>query len=381
MKEYPRVKSIVVVGMVDSVHLYRWLSQFDLTEYKFTLFPSTPHRKVHPGIKALIKESKLIGNEISIELFGGRLAIPFWVIDQLLNNKIRGFLLKRVLLKNNPDYLHALEFQNAGYISSVALSDEVIKTPLIVTNYGSDIYWFSRFPRHAEKIKKLLRRVDRYAAECQRDYILAKQLGFSGEELPIIPNAGGMVPIDKGSHLASQRKKVIIKGYHGWAGRSLVALKALTLISQDLKDYEILVYSANFRVRITARLIAVQHGIKIKTYRKKKLSHQDMLGLFQDSRIYVGLSVTDGISTSLLEAMATGSFPIQTASSCANEWVEDGKSAFLIDDISASKVAEKLSRALSDDPLVNKAQEINVETILNKANFDQIKSKAQEFYR
>jgi glycosyltransferase involved in cell wall biosynthesis len=375
------VKRIVVVGMVDSIHLYRWLSQFNLVDFKFILFPSTPHRRIHPGIKALVKESELTGNQILIKQFGGKLAIPFWILDKFFKNRIRGFLLKRILLKDQPDYLHALEFQNAGYISSVALSDGVIKTPLIVTNYGSDIYWFSRLPKHTEKIKKLLGRADKYAAECERDYELARQFGFRGEELPVIPNAGGIELILARSNLASQRKKIIIKGYHGWAGRSLIALKALTIISQNLIDYEIVVYSANFRVRTTARFIAIRHGIKIKCYRKKKLSHHEMLKLFQESRIYVGLSVTDGISTSLLEAMATGAFPIQTATSCANEWVTDGISALLVDDITAIEVSEKLIRSLSDDSLVNRSQEVNLKTISNNANYDLIKSKAQEFYR
>jgi hypothetical protein len=45
---------------------------------------------------------------------------------------------------------------------------------------------------------------------------------------------------------------------------------------------------------------------------------------FANSRIYIGASRSDGISTSFLEALVLGAYPIQTNTSCGNEWVEKG---------------------------------------------------------
>jgi len=39
-------------------------------------------------------------------------------------------------------------------------------------------------------------------------------------------------------------------------------------------------------------------------------NHAAILDLFGVARVYLGVSVTDGISTSMLEAMAMGAFPI-----------------------------------------------------------------------
>jgi len=375
-------KTVVLVCMVDSVHVYRWLTQFDDTEISFILFPSTPNRKIHPGIKAMLEADQVSPFQVSVAPFGGKLSVPLWVIDRLVGNRLRGYLLRRILKLEKPDFLHALEFQNAGYISSVALNDKKIKTPFIVTNYGSDIYWFRRFKRHEKKIKKLLSRADLYSAECVRDYELANELGFRGKELEVSPNAGGIDLSSLQSTVVkcSQRKAIIAKGYHGWAGRALIALEAIELIEEKLQGFEIFVYSANLKVCLAANRLQKRTGLKIIVFRKKKLSHSQMLELFAQSRVYIGLSVTDGISTSLLEAMATGAFPIQTATSCADEWIVDKKTGLLVSDLSVKNVANGIERAILDNELVDFAQAANLELIQSKANLSKVRGSKKLFY-
>ena len=135
-------KRVVLVCMVDSIHVARWIAQFEPNEVEFTLFPSTPNRRVHSRIKEMIAKN---GN-IKIVPFGGKLSIPLWGMDLIFSDYVRGFLLRRVLKLTKPDFVHALELQHGGYITSRALEDTSIKTPFIATNYGSDIYWFQQFP-------------------------------------------------------------------------------------------------------------------------------------------------------------------------------------------------------------------------------------------
>jgi glycosyltransferase involved in cell wall biosynthesis len=45
----------------------------------------------------------------------------------------------------------------------------------------------------------------------------------------------------------------------------------------------------------------------------------------------VGHSLSEGISTSMLEAMAMGAIPIQTCTSCADEWIINGEAGFLVE--------------------------------------------------
>jgi hypothetical protein len=47
-------KTGVLVCMIDSIYVTRWIDQFDPTEVKFILFPLGPNGRVHPKIVEMI---------------------------------------------------------------------------------------------------------------------------------------------------------------------------------------------------------------------------------------------------------------------------------------------------------------------------------------
>jgi len=331
-------KTVVLVCMVDSIHVARWIAHFDPTEVKFILFPSGPNRRVHPKIVEMIERGKQFDNQMTLVPFRGRLSLPLWAMDRLFNDRIRGLLLRRVLTRFEPDFVHALEFQHAGYVTIRALEDKNLKTPFIATNYGSDIYWFQRFPSHKARIQRVLDRADRYSAECNRDYSLAQEFGFTRGGLPGIPNAGGLeVDVDiLRSSARHQRDTISIKGYHGWAGQALLALRAIGASQRLRNEYRIVVFSANLITFIYAHWLRLRYKPNISIFMKGALQHDDLLAILRKTLVYVGISRTDGISTSMLEALACGATPVQTESACAVEWFDHLRQGILINLESAS---------------------------------------------
>ena len=144
-------------------------------------------------------------------------------------------------------------------------------------------------------------------------------------------------------------------------------------------EYQIIVYSANQKTIRSVRRIQKETNLNIRAIPKKRLSHSEMLNLFGTARAYVGVSLSDGISTSLLEAMAMGSFPIQTNTSCAEEWIEDGVTGKLIGP-NQEEAKKSLQLALRNDSLVDQASVVNRKTIETKCNEEQIKLKSLKFY-
>jgi glycosyltransferase involved in cell wall biosynthesis len=372
-------KRVVLVCMVDSIHVARWIAQFDAAEVEFTLFPSTPNRRVHAMIKDMMAKS---GN-IKIVPFSGKLSIPLWGIDLIFSDFVRGFLLRRILKRDQPDFVHALELQHGGYITSRALEDASLKTPFIATNYGSDIYWFQQFPKHLAKIKKLLARADRYSAECNRDVELAKKYGFTGEVMPVFPNAGGFTEEQLSRPLipTADRKVIAIKGYEGWVGRASVAVEALYSLTNELADYKIIFYSCNAKTIRLVKKLKRKTGLNVEWHGKGELSHTQMLDLFASARIYIGISLSDGISTSLLEAMAMGAFPIQTSTACVDDWVDNGASGSTLLAIDSRLVSEKVrgSLALGASSL-GEGIATNLDAVRSRANSVQSRMNAKAFY-
>lgn len=346
--------------MVDSIHVARWLSQFDPTEVKFILFPSGPNRRIHPKIAEMIQRGKDFDNQMSLVPLGGKLSLPLWALDRLFSDRIRGLLLRRILKRFNPDFVHALEFQHAGYVTIRALEDKRIRTPFIATNYGSDIYWFKRFKFHLRRIIYILRRADYYSCECIRDYYLARNLGFEGTVLPIWPNSGIPAPADEESLVpVSRRNTIVAKGYDGWAGKANNFLKSVPLLGSAFQNISIVLLSCNLKVKIFARIISWITGITIFAYSKNALREEEVQSIFRRSRVYVGLSKTDGVSTSCLEAMSQGVFPIQSSTSCAGDWFDSGVSGFSVEGFDPHEIAQLVTKYFWDIPLLEKAAKVN----------------------
>ena len=368
-------KRVVLVCMVDSIHVARWIAQFEASEVEFTLFPSTPNRRVHSMIKDLMAKS---GN-IRIVPFGGRLSIPLWGVDLIFSDHIRGVLLRRVIKQVQPDFVHALELQHGGYIASRALEDLSLETPFIATNYGSDIFWFQQFPKHLAKIKKVLSRANRYSAECHRDVDLAKKYGFKGEVMPVFPNAGGF---DSEIYLTAgvlhhTRKLILVKGYTGWAGRATVIIEALSLIKNQLRESEILVYSANIRTRLSC-LIKLR-GLRVQVVGKGALQHSAMLDYMASARLHLAISKTDGLSTSALEAALMGVPVIQSSSSCIDELFPRLRESLVPPQIGSQALSKLIEERLCKEHLLQ-AVDPEVEEIRRNLSKSAVAKQSRKFY-
>jgi glycosyltransferase involved in cell wall biosynthesis len=387
---------ILIVAFPDSIHTARWISQLSGLNWDIRLFPSTDYKIIHPDLKNIKicesiyrkqfnyeKYNKFYGiqDKFNFITFGIRL-----IMGKLLPN-YRQHKLKRVIETFKPDIIHSMEIQHAGYLTLGAKKLFNGQFPKwIVTNWGSDIYLFGQLSEHEPKIRKVLSECDFYSCECHRDVNLAKSFGFKGQILPVFPNAGGF-DLEKILSLRqkgpiSGRHIIMLKGYQGWAGRALVGLRALERCSDLLRDYQVVIYSSqdSTEVKLSAELFSISTGIPVKIV-PIATPHQEILKFHEEARISIGLSISDAISTSLLEAMAMGSFPIQSYTSCANEWIQDGKTGLLVPPEDPDIIEGAIRRALTDDELVNLAAEENWKTVVERLDHLKLKKETIDFYR
>lgn len=369
-------KRILVICMFDSIHSARWLSQFQDQDIEFLLFPSSPHRRVHKNLEALVSGNSKANYKLfpTSKVFG----LPLFIADKFVDNWFRSNLVKLAIKTFRPEFVHAMELQNAGYIAAKAMASQST-SKLIATNWGSDIFWFQQFPQHHQKLEQLLQTADYYSCECNRDVALAKSLGFQGVVMPVIPNAGGFSKevLDQKVPPLQDRKVIAIKGYHGWVGRALTAVEAVRNLATELKDYQIVFYSCN---KVTAREVAnlaESTGLDLTAHLIGALPHEKMLELFASAKIYVGLSLSDGISTSLLESMALGAIPVQTATACCDEWFTE--SGVKVTEITPEGVQKAILAGL--ELAKNQAMsDLNREIIRTKANAEDVSKIAKRFY-
>lgn len=379
---------ILFVGQLESVHTARWINQLRGQGWDIHLFPvGYPFGQiVHPDLRDLTvhvndfmyRSPADLDN--SVRVTG---TLPFFKSSRVGSRAMRlaqlfrpswndrAWQLARTIRSLKPELIHSMEIQQAGYLTLDAKRHVAGPFPKwIVANWGSDIFLYGRLAAHTDRIRAVMAACDYYNCECHRDARLAREFGFEGEILPILPVTGGLDTKRLGRLRQpgppSARHLIALKGYQHFAGRALVGLQAIERCADVLADYRIAVYSAGPEVQIAAELLAQDTGLSVEVIPRG--SHDDMLGLHGRARASIGLSISDSISTSLLEAMAMGSLPIQSDTGCATEWFRDGETGLLVRPEDPEIVAEAIRRAVSDDELVDYAAETNMRTIAERAD-------------
>ena len=382
---------ILFVARANSIHTARWLHEIQEQKWDIHLFPVqsagvhselrdvTVHNLLNykpPGLhkSVCVQHSWPISSGLH---FVGRQVervIPNW----------RARWLAHTIDRLQPDVVHTLGTQHGGYLALEARKYVRDKfPPWILSLWGSDFHLFHRLPEHAERLNAILSQCDYIIGEGQRDDQLVRQLGFKNTLLANLPAWGSIDPqwrIQYGQPgPTSARRTIAVKGYQGWYGRALVALRAIELCADQLQGYCINVYSGDQRdVRIAAQLLSHATGLQVELL--PEMSHAEMLQVHGQARISIGLAISDGLPAAMCEAMVMGSFPIQSHTSCAAEWFEDGVSGSLVHPEDPEAIAAAIRRAVTDDALVDRAAEINAQTIAERAQSATIHTRVIENY-
>jgi glycosyltransferase involved in cell wall biosynthesis len=396
---------LLIVGMAHSIHVANWIKHIADEGWEIHLYPSMDTGVIHPEVRNITIHHTYYAPPLQGEQIrrkGVFLATPpalepaaqfaGKVLRYPLKYWWKSYHSKRLanLIQDlQPDIIHSIELQHGGYLTLAAhdlLAANGSAFPTwIVTNWGSDIYYFHHIETHRKQIERILQLSDFYDCECQRDIQIARSMGFKGMAWEPFLNAGGF-DIEQLQRLQepippSQRNIILVKGYEGTFGRSLKALEAIALCRDRIrqKQMKICIYSTTEPVVKAAQKLAKDYDLSIEII--PKVSHEKMLRLQGQARIFIGNSISDGVSTSAIEAMAMGAFPIQSYTACIDEWIEDGKSGMITQPEQPQNIARAIERALIDDEMVDRAAGINQETIRRRANRINLKEQVLALYR
>jgi glycosyltransferase involved in cell wall biosynthesis len=146
-------------------------------------------------------------------------------------------------------------------------------------------------------------------------------------------------------------------------------LEAAALVAREVRDVSVVVAGEGpdeGRLRTLARRLGLGDRVSFPG----PIREDAIARLLRESAIYMSACPTDGVSASLLEAMASGAFPIVARNEANGAWVEDGSGGFLVGERAPSAYVAALARALRDSALRRSAASRNRAVVEERGDLD-----------
>lgn len=367
-----------------SIHVKRWVENLKDTTFELYWYDITNQGSLgeYQNVVEFENGSKRKRPHIKGEYFLSK-KMPF------AYEYIRPFLevteaevLEGLINTIKPDLVHSFEMQHCSY-PILKTMNKFPEIKWLYSCWGSDLFFFQKKTLHRKKIKSVLKRIDYLHTDCNRDYTLAKHLGFKGIFTDVIPGGGGydLNLIQKFKVPASNRNIILVKGYQHGFGRAMIVLKALEILekTKELDSFQVVVFGVH---REVADYIKSKE-LPFSYYRRDELSNLDLLELMGKALVYIGNSISDGMPNTLLEAMVMGAFPIQSnPGGVSREIITEGVNGFLIENPENQlEIERKISESLKDFNRIQNAFLINAKITEQRLEYSICNEKIVNIYK
>jgi len=364
-----------------SVHAIRWIENLKDTAFELYWYDVTNRGKlnVSGSVKQFAEMNQRKRSSLKGEYTLSKKFPELYERIRPLLEVTENEALEKIIHEIKPDVIHSFEMQTCSY-PILKTMNKFPNIKWIYSCWGSDLFYYRNIPMHNKKIKNVLKRVNFIHTDCQRDFDIAKELGFKGTHLGNIPGGSGydIEAIDRIKIPVLQRKIILVKGYQHFFGRALNVVKALEQIQNLLTGFDVVIFGAHQPVADYVE----NKKLAFKVLGRNDLLHPQMMELMSKSLIYIGNSISDGMPNTMLEAMVCGAFPIQSnPGNVTAEVITDGSNGLLIDDPeNITAIAEKIAYALANPQLLAQAAADNHKFASAELDYKTVRKKIITLY-
>jgi glycosyltransferase involved in cell wall biosynthesis len=374
-----------------------WISHFVNAGYEvhlassFRCSPPLSLASVHytpvamSELRSTTSPEKKRGRAIQWLPVGIRTALRRWLGPLTLIKASKN--LCQVIAQIQPDLVHAMRIPFEGMLAAQAMLDDV-RPPLVVSVWGNDFTLHApSTPLMSHYTRMTLHRADALHADCQRDVRLAHQWDFKPEKKAIVlPGAGGVqldvfYPTDYEQEHSSQSQYFYIINPRGVRSyiRNDTFFRAARLVYEQLPQIRLLCPGMagepqaeqlvdDLKLRDVVELLPAQ-------------TRPQMAELFRRAQVAISPSEHDGTPNTLLEAMASGCFPIAGDIESIREWIDPGVNGLLFNPGDPQELAAKILESAHQEHLRKAAKDYNLQMIANRGEYRGVMRKAEAFYQ
>jgi glycosyltransferase involved in cell wall biosynthesis len=306
----------------------------------------------------------------------------------------RAVELNRMLKEIQPDLLHAMRIPQEGMVAARAktLIGTAKKLPLLVSVWGDDFtYHACSSPMMKQLTLETMRKVDALHADCRRDIRLGIQWGLRIEALTMVEPGNGGIRIDRFfqnkpdyglcDKYSFPKDAVFFFNPRGIRGvaRTDTFFRAIPAVKEAIPNAHFLALkmAGSGEAADWVRRLGIGGSVTLLPASPM----EEMPKWFQLAPVTVSLTTHDGLPNVILEAMACGSYPVCGDVESLREWIDDGRNGSLVPADEPKTVAGTLVRVASDAGLRERAAKKNREIIAQRAEWNGVMGRVEEFYR
>lgn len=242
--------------------------------------------------------------------------------------------------------------------------------PLVQVTSGEDVLTSPANPLLRPLIKHNLDTADLIVAWAPHMALATKALGIPDQKLFTLPRG---IPLDlfKGKRTPQPADSKAIRLISTRSLYSIYNIDVEIRIIKVLRERGIdcsLTIAGDGPLRERLGTLVKELGLETHIHFTGVIPNDQLPDLLIQHQLYLALPVIDGVSASLLEAMATGLFPIVYNNPANQYWIQAGKNGFLVNSLVPEQIADVISQAIRDLPMRRYAWEHNPSMIFERGD-------------
>jgi glycosyltransferase involved in cell wall biosynthesis len=336
-------KRVLLLGDARQIHLIRWERHLAERGYSMHTVSLEQPREIG-GSKEQIQLPAFLPPFVRYPA-----AVPF---------------LRSIIRRFQPDIVNAHFLPNYGVMATMAGFH-----PWVLSTWGSDIMLVpEKSPFHMQRTLRVIKSADYITSDA--DVMSERLISLGAERDRVVTFPFGVdlasfrataAPDHPGPRIVTNRKLEAVYS----VDTIIAAFPAL------LKRYgeARLTVAGDGSLRADLRSAAARVAPSGCVRFAGEVRHADMPALLHDHDIYVSMSLSDTTSVSLLEAMASGLFPVVSDIPANREWIVPGDNGLLVPVRDAAALTEALATAWRDDSLRVRARDRNEAIIRERADW------------
>ena len=302
--------------------------------------------------------------------------------DLLAYSRKAFFYSRKLIKKNSYDLSHSFFSVPCGFLS--LLFKWQYKIPYIISLRGADVPGYSeRFSSIYNILKPVIKIIWKKA-----DFVVSNSEGLKelacktnpGQKIEVIYNG---IDTDQFRPKENQDKtdtfRILCVSRLTARKGIRYLIKAFSLLKDKYSNIKLEIVGEGDEKNNLENL-AKELKLESKVYFSGLINHEKLPEIYQGSQVFVLPSLNEGMSNTMLEALASGLPVIATDTGGTKELISDGENGFIVEMKSSQDIAEKLERLIKDEELRKKMSWVS-RKIAEKLNWKKVADAYYDLYK